>query len=567
MISIKNNSLYLHFKIYYNNNNMKKIYSLLFLLTAFVTFAQNTAPAADNQTVTTDNYTDINITLTGSDADLSTLLTVHTIKGSKLENSAGSGFGEYIELSSDGKRIVVGGWIQNNVRSFEWDGAEWGQFGQTIDGTSGGKFGEFVSMSDDGNRIAGYDENNKKVYAYSLDGTTWGQNLPVMTLTAARGLNLSGDGNTLAAVDFALGKVYLRKWNGTKWMTPRGPVTIQSGFSVAPGMISLSQDGKRFAIGTKVNNEVAIYDLSGGKWNKTITITGSNNFGETLRLSSDGNKLVVGINGAGSARVYDLSGSTAVQTGSDIVYGSGAAWRSLSMSDDGKRVAIPIYGQKTGIFDWDGTSWNKLGADITGGGSLFGESLDISEDGKIVAIGGHDGHVEILDVLNFKYIITSLPTGGKLKQGTNELTSSDLPFTFISKDPVINYVPNSSFTGADSFKFKTNDTMADSNEATVTINVSGSSFSLQDDNNKIVVGTCTCNGKKDGSLALSIEDVRYDYTITVSGVADPITIKGTNKTANVTGLGAGKYTVCFKVDSNPSYEQCFEATITEPNSL
>ena len=172
MISIKNNFLYLVFLISYNNN-MKKIYSLLFLLTAFVTFAQNTAPAADNQTVTTDNYTDINITLTGSDADLSTLLTVHAIKGSKLENSAGSGFGEYIELSSDGKRIVVGGWTQNNVRSFEWDGAEWGQFGQTIDGTSGGRFGEFVSMSDDGNRIAGYDVNYKKVYAYSLDGTTW----------------------------------------------------------------------------------------------------------------------------------------------------------------------------------------------------------------------------------------------------------------------------------------------------------------------------------------------------------------------------------------------------------
>ena len=117
------------------------------------------------------------------------------------------------------------------------------------------------------------------------------------------------------------------------------------------------------------------------------------------------------------------------------------------------------------------------------------------------------------------------------------------------------------------FEFSIKDDGSESNLATVTINVSGSSFSLQDDNNKIVVGTCTCNGKKDGSLALSIEDVRYDYTITVSGVADPITIKGTNKTANVTGLGAGKYTVCFKVDSNPSYEQCFEATITEPNSL
>ena len=193
--------------------------------------------------------------------------------------------------------------------------------------------------------------------------------------------------------------------------------------------------------------------------------------------------------------------------------------------------------------------------------------MDISADGKILAVGGHDGMVKIFDVLNYMFIITSLPTGGKLKQGTNELTSSDLPFTFKVKDPVVNYIPNSSFTGSDSFKFKTNDTKVDSNEANVTINVSGSGFSLQEDNNKIVVGTCTCNGKKDGSIALSIEDVRYDYTITVSGVDNPITIKGTNKTANVTGLGAGKYTVCFKVDSNPNYEQCFEATITEPNSL
>ena len=101
----------------------------------------------------------------------------------------------------------------------------------------------------------------------------------------------------------------------------------------------------------------------------------------------------------------------------------------------------------------------------------------------------------------------------------------------------------------------------------MTINVSTTGFSLQDDNNKITVGSCTCNGTKDGFLVLSVEDNSYDYTITVSGVATPITIKGTSKTATVPGLGKGKYTICFKVDGQSNYEQCFEATINEPNSL
>ena len=93
------------------------------------------------------------------------------------------------------------------------------------------------------------------------------------------------------------------------------------------------------------------------------------------------------------------------------------------------------------------------------------------------------------------------------------------------------------------------------------------SFNLQDDNNKITVGSCTCNGTKDGFLVLSVEDNSYDYTITVSGLDNPITIKGANKTATVPGLGKGKYTICFKVDGQSNYEQCFEATITEPNGI
>jgi hypothetical protein len=117
------------------------------------------------------------------------------------------------------------------------------------------------------------------------------------------------------------------------------------------------------------------------------------------------------------------------------------------------------------------------------------------------------------------------------------------------------------------FEFSLKDDGSESNLATVNINVSSTGFSLQDDNNKITVGSCTCNGLNDGTLALSVEDSRYNYTISVSGVSEPITIQGTDKTASVTGLAKGTYTICFKVDENPLYEQCFEATITEPNSL
>jgi hypothetical protein len=117
------------------------------------------------------------------------------------------------------------------------------------------------------------------------------------------------------------------------------------------------------------------------------------------------------------------------------------------------------------------------------------------------------------------------------------------------------------------FEFSIKDDGSESNIATVTINVTGGGFNLQDDNNKIQVGSCTCNGKNDGTIDLSIEDARYDYTISVSGQSAPVLITGTNKTASVTGLAKGTYTVCFKVDGQAGYEQCFEAVVDQPKGL
>jgi len=117
------------------------------------------------------------------------------------------------------------------------------------------------------------------------------------------------------------------------------------------------------------------------------------------------------------------------------------------------------------------------------------------------------------------------------------------------------------------FEFSIKDDGSESNLATVTINVKQIGFNLENDNNKIQVSSCTCNGKNDGTIDLSIEDNNYDYTISVSGQTAPVLITGDNKTASVTGLAKGTYTVCFKVDGQPGYEQCFEAVIDEPKGL
>ena len=92
-------------------------------------------------------------------------------------------------------------------------------------------------------------------------------------------------------------------------------------------------------------------------------------------------------------------------------------------------------------------------------------------------------------------------------------------------------------------------------------------FNLPPTNNKVSVTSASCIGTTDGSIGLSIEDASYNYTVTVTGQDDPITLGGETKTASVTGLGTGTYTVCFKVDGQDTYEQCFEVNIGEPKAL
>ena len=91
-------------------------------------------------------------------------------------------------------------------------------------------------------------------------------------------------------------------------------------------------------------------------------------------------------------------------------------------------------------------------------------------------------------------------------------------------------------------------------------------FELPVNNYKVEVASATCIGNSDGVIDLSVEDASFDYTVTITG-KDNVTITGTNKTASVTGLAKGTYEVCFTLDGQTNYEQCFEVVVGEPPAL
>ncbi|MEJ6754294.1 MAG: Ig-like domain-containing protein, partial [Flavobacteriales bacterium] len=166
------------------------------------------------------------------------------------------------------------------------------------------------------------------------------------------------------------------------------------------------------------------------------------------------------------------------------------------------------------------------------------------------------------------------------------------------KDSLVTYIPNAGYYGTDSIIFKANDGTALSSSGFIKITITSNDFDedgilndfdtcpdtpigskvntdgcvvfeLPFNNNKVEVISATCVRGNDGSLSLSVEDKSHDYSISVNGnnFGQSIVISGDNKTASVTGLAKGTYSICFKVDGQADYEQCFEVAIGEPKAL
>ncbi|MBT8275849.1 MAG: T9SS type A sorting domain-containing protein, partial [Bacteroidia bacterium] len=90
-------------------------------------------------------------------------------------------------------------------------------------------------------------------------------------------------------------------------------------------------------------------------------------------------------------------------------------------------------------------------------------------------------------------------------------------------------------------------------------------FTLPNTNFNILSTGETCISSNDGSIEINAEN-SLDYTATLTGSIGEISSSFTTNTS-FTDLTAGDYTLCFTVQGQPNYENCFSVKISEPEAL
>ena len=412
--------------------------------------------------------------------------------GNDLDGEASDDlFGTAVALSGDGARIIIGakendgiGIDAGHARVFEYMNGSWVQIGNDIEGEAAGDFfGCAVSISSDGNRIivGGYENDGNGSNAgfarvFDLIGGTWvqiGTDIEGEAIgdKAGYSVDISADGSTVsvgspwnarngtASGTVKVYRLYSGIWLQTGLDIDGDATGFKAGFSN-----SLSADGNRIAVGIPgglssggagSSGLVRIYDFIGGGWvqvagdiNAGIGVS-NNNAGFSVSLTSDGNQVVVGARGnnargasTGEARIYRLIKGRWLQVGGDIQgeemqYLAG---HSVAISGGKNRVVIGSPGYtnstligRTQVFEIGG--WMQVGEDINGenNGDRFGYSAAISGNGSYMAASTPYNNDYTGNVRVFKCIEDSIwvQIGAKINgESVNDYSGSDLALSY-----------------------------------------------------------------------------------------------------------------------------------------
>ncbi len=343
-----------------------------------------------------------------------------------------------VSISGDGTRIAIGapnnegnGFLAGHVRIFEDNNGSWSQIGVDIDAEAAQDgLGNSVSLSSDGRRIAigapfndGNGNSSGQARVYEENSGIWtkvGSDIDGEVGGDGSGfsVSISGDGARVAigapandGTDFDAGHVRIyREINGT-WSQLGNDIDGEDFLDNSGHSVSLSDDGKRVAIGAPLNinrngdaGHVRMYEENNGTWTQIgADIDGEaagDQFGHTVSLSADGTRVAIGApdndengSGSGHVRIYEENSGTWTQIGGDIDGDSGGdnSGYSVSLSDDGSRVAI---GARSGagrvrLYEENGPVWSQSNLDINGdaNGDNLGFSVSLSANGQRVAIG------------------------------------------------------------------------------------------------------------------------------------------------------------------------------------
>ena len=256
--------------------------------------------------------------------------TTWTQQGSKLLGSGAVGAAQQginVTISGDGNTIASGGFADDGYKGAAWAfaryGNAWAQVGDKITGndyTGAARQGSSLSLSSDGSRLmmGGYQDNNRQgaVWTFGTDGCIWTQLGPKLVGTGGTSqawqgysVSLSADGNTAVvggnSDNNLAGAAWVYTYAGSAWTQVARLVGTQAAGAARQGnAVSLSADGSVIAVGGNGDDSnkgaVWIYKKTGANWAqqgakiKGNSAVGSAKQGSTVSVSANGTTAVIG---------------------------------------------------------------------------------------------------------------------------------------------------------------------------------------------------------------------------------------------------------------------------------
>ena len=146
--------------------------------------------------------------------------------------------------------------------------------------------------------------------------------------------------------------------------------------------------------------------------------------------------------------------------------------------------------------------------------------------------------------------------------------------TYTSSNPNVATVSGNTVTivGAGTAQLTINQAEDDNYEAfskniTLTVSNGKKIFSLPNNNFSITIENLSCRGSSDGSIVVSAKDENLNYTLTINGNDTHNLNSSSGFSKSITNLNTGQYNLCFTVEGESVYNQCFDINISEPAPL
>ena len=256
--------------------------------------------------------------------------TTWTQQGNKLVGSDAVGAAQQgigVAISGDGNTIASGGFADDGYKGAAWAfaryGNSWAQVGEKITGndyTGAARQGSSLSLSSDGTRLlmGGYQDNNRQgaVWTFDLNNCVWIQQGSKLVGTGgtAQGwqgysVSLSADGNTAVvggnSDNNLVGAAWVYTYAGSAWTQVVRLVGTQAAGAAKQGnAVSLSADGRVITVGGSGDDSnkgaVWVYKKTGAAWVqqgakiKGNSAVGSARQGTSVSVSANGTTAIIG---------------------------------------------------------------------------------------------------------------------------------------------------------------------------------------------------------------------------------------------------------------------------------